>query len=303
MHVVIAGGSGFVGKALQEQLLNTGYKVTILTRSPDKIKQTNCLRAVQWLVDQSEPERSLGKVDAIVNLAGDSINGIRWTKSKKERILNSRLIVTKEINRIINQLENKPEVLVNASAVGYYGMSEKKTFTEIDKSASTDFLATVVKRWEREGQKAEQVGIRTVVMRLGIVLGQGGALPLMALPYKIGVGGTIGSGNQWVSWVHLADVVGLIQFAMEHKEISGPLNVTSPSPVKMKEFGKTMGTVLHRPHWLPVPSWVLKGLLGEMSEMLVNGQRVLPEKALTHHYVFKYPNLEQALRNIFTVKK
>ncbi|CAM4076387.1 TIGR01777 family oxidoreductase [Lederbergia lenta] len=299
MHIVIAGGSGFVGKALQELLLNTDYEVTILTRSPNKIKQTDRLRAVQWLVDQSEPEKQLGKVDAIVNLAGESINGLRWTKSKKERILKSRIIVTKEINRIISRLEKKPKVLVNASAVGYYGMSEEKTFTEADGSPGTDFLAAVVNKWEKEARKAEQYGVRTVVARFGIVLGQDGALPLMAFPYKIGVGGTIGSGEQWVSWVHVADVAGMIQFAIEHQEISGPLNVTAPKPLKMKEFGKTIGIVLHRPHWLPVPSWLLKGLLGEMSEMLINGQQVLPKKAHTHGYVFKYPNLNQALNDSF----
>lgn len=299
MHIVIAGGSGFVGKALQELLLNTDYEVTILTRSPNKIKQTDRLRTVQWLVDQSEPEKQLGKVDAIVNLAGESINGLRWTKSKKERILKSRIIVTKEINRIISRLEKKPKVLVNASAVGYYGMSEEKTFTEADGSPGTDFLAAVVNKWEKEARKAEQYGVRTVIARFGIVLGQDGALPLMAFPYKIGVGGTIGSGEQWVSWVHVADVAGMIQFAIEHQEISGPLNVTAPKPLKMKEFGKTIGIVLHRPHWLPVPSWLLKGLLGEMSEMLINGQQVLPKKAHTHGYVFKYPNLNQALNDSF----
>ncbi|MEK3889572.1 TIGR01777 family oxidoreductase [Bacillus sp. FSL K6-3431] len=299
MHVVIAGGSGFVGQVLQNRLLHAGYEVTILTRSPNKVKQTDRLHAVQWLADQSEPENHLTNVDAIVNLAGESINGLRWTKAKKIRILQSRMIVTKEINRIISVLDQRPKVLINASAVGFYGMSEKNTYTEKDDSIATDFLATVVKAWEIEAQKAEQYGVRTVMARFGIVLGYDGALPLMVLPYKLFIGGTVGTGRQWVSWVHVADVAGLIQFSIEHHTISGPLNVTAPEPIKMKEFGKTIGHVLHRPHWLPVPSFALQVLLGEMSEILINGQRVLPEKAMEHGYSYEYPTLEKALSNLW----
>ena len=297
MHVVIAGGSGFVGKALQEKLVKEGHIVTILTRSPEKISPTKQLRAVEWLSDNSEPERHLGKVDAIINLAGESINGIRWTKKKKGLILQSRMVATKEIIRIISKLDEKPRALINASAVGYYGMSETETFTEESNSAAEGFLASVVRKWEKEASAAEQIGVRTVFARLGIVLGQGGALPLMALPYKLGAGGTVGSGKQWLSWVHVSDVAGMIQFAIEHPEISGPINVTAPEPAKMKEFGKTIGHVLHRPHWLPVPSFAMKTLLGEMSEMLLCGQRAIPKKAVEYGYEFQFPVLEGALRD------
>ena len=221
MHIVIAGGSGFVGRALRKRLLNAGNKVTILTRDPSKIMQTKQLQAVQWLTNDWSHETQLGKVDAIVNLAGETINGIRWTKAKKERILQSRITTTREIIRMISQLDHKPEVLVNASAVGYYGMSETETFTEASKSEADDFLASVVQRWEQEAAKAEEYGVRTVFARFGIVLGgEGGALPLMALPYKLGVGGTMGPpGKQWLSWIQVEDVAGMILFAIEQPMI------------------------------------------------------------------------------------
>ncbi|MBS4206514.1 TIGR01777 family oxidoreductase [Bacillus sp. FJAT-50079] len=295
MHILIAGGSGFVGQILQEKLLANGMNVTILTRTPSKINQTEQLRAVEWLTPNSKPEAKLSHVDAIINLAGESINGLRWTNAKKQRIMDSRMKATREIIRLLTALETKPEVLVNASAVGYYGMSNTEIFTEKSMTDAHDFLATVVRMWEKEAAVAQSLGVRTVFARLGIVLGRGGALPLMALPYRFGAGGTVGSGEQWVSWIHVEDVAGLIQFAIKQKNLSGPLNVTAPEPVKMREFGKTIGRVLHRPHWLPVPSFAMKALLGEMSEMLLQGQKALPEKALEHRYVYKYPNLEKAL--------
>ncbi|MBW8350156.1 TIGR01777 family oxidoreductase [Bacillus sp. IITD106] len=297
MHIVIAGGSGFVGKALQDRLLNDGHDITILTRNREKVAESNRLQAVEWLNPNSEPEKYLNHVDAIINLAGESING-RWTKVKKKRIVESRIRATREIVRLIEKLDPKPKVLVNGSAVGYYGMSDEKTFTEESKPHASDFLASVVRKWEEEAVQAEKLGVRTVFARLGVVLGKGGALPLMALPYKLGVGGRVGSGNQWVSWVHQADVAGLLLFAVENESISGPLNVTSPNLVKNNEFGKTIGQVLHRPHWLPVPSFAMKAMLGEMSDMLLRGQRAIPQKAQQHGYTFQYPELAQALGNI-----
>jgi len=298
MHIVIAGGSGFVGKVLQERFLKHGHEVTILTRNKEKIAETNRLRAVEWLNPNSNPEKYLGNVDAIINIAGESINGFRWTKTKKKQIIESRIRTTREIVRIIGEMDPKPKVLVNGPAVGYYGMSDEDTFTEESKTEANDFLATVVRKWEEEAKQAEKFGVRTVYARLGVVLGKGGALPLMALPYKMGVGGPVGSGKQWVPWVHQADVAGLLLFAIENESISGPLNVTAPNPVKNNQFGKSIGRVLHRPHWMPVPSFAMKMLLGEMSEMLLSGQCVVPERALQCGYIYQYPELEEALENI-----
>src|SRR5699024_836849 len=194
MHIAIAGGSGFVGQELQKQLLEANVQISILTRSPEKIQTNQQIRAVKWLTEDSKPEEELESVDVIINLAGESINSGRWTEQRKKRILHSRMKATKEINRIISVLQKKPEVLINASAVGYYGMSETATFTEDSQSNATDFLAQVVQHWEKEAKKVERYGVRPVFVRLGIVLGKGGALPLMALPYKLFAGGTVGSG-------------------------------------------------------------------------------------------------------------
>lgn len=299
LHIVIAGGSGFVGDVLQKQLLSDGHQVTVLSRNPLKVHETERLKAVGWLTEESQPEKELAKVDAIVNLAGESINGLRWTRKKKERIVKSRMEATGEIIRLIQRMEQKPKVLVNASAVGYYGMSETETFTEKSKSDATDFLAQTVKKWEQRAAEASNMGIRTVYTRFGIILGKEGALPLMAMPYKFGIGGTIGSGRQWVSWIHVEDAAGMIQFAIEHPEIEGPFNAVAPEPIRMADFGKQLGAVLKRPHWFPVPEALLSMALGEMSSMLTKGQRVLPEKAVEMGYVYTFPKLNQALTYIF----
>lgn len=295
MHIAIAGGSGFVGQELQKQLLEANVQISILTRSPEKIQTNQQIRAVEWLTEDSKPEEELESVDAIINLAGESINSGRWTEQRKKRILHSRMKATKEINRIISVLQKKPEVLINASAVGYYGMSETATFTEDSQSNATDFLAQVVQHWEKEAKKVERYGVRPVFVRLGIVLGKGGALPLMALPYKLFAGGTVGSGRQWLSWIHVSDVARLMIYAIHNQDISGPLNATTNTPLQMREFGKAIGHVLKRPHWFPVPSFMMRLLLGEMSNMILSGQKVLPQKALEHGFTYNYPNVEAAL--------
>jgi len=302
MHIVISGGSGFLGKRLQMYLINNGHQVTILTRSLDRNQEVEGVKLVEWMNEGNHPEAELENVDAIIHLAGESISGSRWTKLKKERILSSRVNTTKEMYRIIANLERKPQVFINASAVGYYGMSETDTYTEKSGSDANDFLASVVKRWESEAEKVKQLNVRTVFTRFGVILGNGGALPLMVLPYKLGVGGTMGSGKQWISWVHIDDAVKMIVYAMTHPNINGPMNITAPNPVRMKEFGQTISKVLRRPHWLPVPSFVMKLGLGEMSDMILKGQRVLPELATNHGYHFQYANVEDALDNILGSK-
>jgi uncharacterized protein (TIGR01777 family) len=297
MKIAIAGGSGFIGRVLQEKLIKGGHEIFVLTRDPGKIKTANRIKAVGWLKEDSSPEEELQGIGAIVNLAGESING-RWTKEKKQGIVSSRIRVTREIIRIMDKMEHKPEVLINASAVGYYGMSETGAFTEESTRHAEDFLAKVAREWEEEAARAEKLGVRTVYTRFGVVLGNQGALPLMVLPYKWGVGGTIGSGRQWLSWIHVEDVAGIIHHAIQNKTLQGPLNVTAPHPVRMKEFGKTIASVLHRPHWLPVPGFALKMSLGEMSDMLLGGQKVIPEKAVETGYSFEFPELEPALRSI-----
>lgn len=296
MKIAISGGTGLVGQALSTELIRNGHEVFILTRSKTNISANP--QFVQWLNDGDQPENALEGVDAIVNLAGATINN-RWTDEYKHKILESRLRATSEINRIIEELNQKPTVLINASAVGYYGTSMTAEFSE-QSAQGNDFLAETVARWETAASAANNLGVRVVLCRFGVILDKkGGALPRMALPYKLFGGGTIGSGQQWLSWIHIKDVVGGIMFAIENKQLSGPVNFSASEPVRMNQFGKTLAKVIHRPHWMPVPSVMLKLLLGEMSILVLEGQRVLPEKLLSAGYVFLFPHLQDALNDIF----
>lgn len=300
MKIAIAGGTGFVGKALTDYLANKGHTIYILTRrpkiQPNHIKNTHY---IGWLTPDSIPDGELPTIDAFVNLAGESINNGRWTAVQKQRIVDSRIHSTRELMNVIKKMKQLPKVLINASAIGFYGHSFTETFTEKNDEPGTDFLAETTMRWEQEALQAEKLGVRTVLTRFGIILDQdNGALPKMLLPYKLLIGGKVGSGKQWLSWIHIKDVVKMIEFAMDNVNIAGPLNMTAPDPKKMDEFGKTIGAVLQRPHWIPVPSFTLKLLLGEMSSLVLDGQRVLPEKALHNGYIFEFPNLDNALKDL-----
>ncbi|MET1014743.1 MAG: TIGR01777 family oxidoreductase [Paenisporosarcina sp.] len=298
MKIAITGGSGFVGNELSSLLINKGHEVSILTRS--NRSSTDSVKMVKWLTEEAEPETQLQDIDAWVNLAGTSINDGRWTEEQKDKIYESRMKATDELLRIIKHVEKKPTVLVNASAIGIYPPSEQALYTEQSDARGSNFLAKTVEDWEKKALEAEQYGTRVAFGRFGIVLGKdNGALPLMALPYKVGVGGKVGSGKQWVSWVHVRDVAEALLYAIENETITGPFNVTAPDPKQMNEFGQILGEVLHRPHWLPVPSIALKLALGDKSQLVLEGQRVLPEKLLTNGFIFKYPHLKHALKNIY----
>ncbi|WP_026581734.1 TIGR01777 family oxidoreductase [Bacillus sp. J33] len=302
MRIAIAGGSGFVGNALAENLLEKGHELFILTRNAaNKHHHSKNLQYVQWLNKEDSPEDELEGIDVLINLAGESINSGRWTPERKKRILNSRLTATKEVLRIISRLEEKPYTLINASAVGYYGTSENETFDEDSKSRGSDFLSETVKCWEMEASKAEEWEVRTVFCRFGIILDKNeGALPRIALPYKFFAGGTVGSGNQWVSWIHLKDVVKGILFCIEQEYLEGPVNFTAPNPVKMKVFGQILSEVLSRPHWIPAPEFALKIILGEMSALVLEGQKALPGKLEAYGYNFLFTDLKTALTDIYS---
>ncbi|WNF36732.1 TIGR01777 family oxidoreductase [Bacillaceae bacterium IKA-2] len=298
MNVVIAGGTGLIGSQLVELLLKDDHHIYILTRNADNKKKTAKITYVNWLNEGDKPETELQNIDVVVNLAGQSINN-RWTATEKKRILSSRISATKNCLTLIENLSKKPNVFLNASAVGFYGTSQTNTFTEADKKAGTDFLASVVEQWEAEAIKAEKFGIRTVFLRFGVVLAKdGGALNKMLLPYKFFAGGTLGSGQQWLSWVHIDDAIKMIQFSIENEQINGPINITAPNPERMENFGKTLATVLNKPHWLPAPSLALKLLLGEMSMLILKGQKAIPKKAENSGYHFQYPELDAALKNL-----
>ncbi|PIC78950.1 TIGR01777 family protein [Sporosarcina sp. P18a] len=297
MKVVIAGGTGFIGSILTEKLKDNGHEVVILTRKPSS--KQNGIQYVQWLTDHTSPENEVGQVDAFVNLAGVSIDDSRWSKERKKQIYDSRITATQEVLRIIRRLPKKPRVLVNASAIGIYPTSLTAEYTEDSSAVGDDFLAKTVSDWENLAGQANEMGVRTVCTRFGIVLGkEGGALPLIKLPYQLFAGGKIGSGNQWFSWVHVEDVASAILFSIENDDVEGPVNVVAPSPMHMNAFGKTIGKVLHRPHWFPVPSFAMKVALGEKSIVVLQGQHVLPKKLLANGFTFTYPSLRPALEDL-----
>ncbi|TMU83604.1 TIGR01777 family protein [Bacillus sp. BHET2] len=300
MKIAITGGTGFVGQALTAELLEHHHEVMILTRNPEKYNNHPGVTYVKWLSDGAKPEEALEGIHTFINLAGESINSGRWTDERKKRIINSRINSTQEVINIIKALEDKPACLINASAIGYYPSSTTNTYTEVSTETADNFLGETVQIWEKEAQKARQLGIRVAYSRFGIILGENeGALPRIALPYKLFAGGTVGSGKQWMSWIHIKDIARAVHFIAETDTISGPVNVTTPSPVIMKEFGKTLGAVLGRPHWIPVPPLALKVAMGEMSALVLEGQKVLPSVLLEHGFNFKYPDLKSALIDIY----
>jgi uncharacterized protein len=299
MKIVIAGGTGFIGKKLTDLLLAEGHTVVILTRGVRE--PSGEVQFVKWLEKGASPEKELRHADAFINLAGVSINDGRWSDSHQEQIFESRMTATDELLRIISLLPEKPSVLVSASAIGIYPASVKSVYTEDSSERANDFLGKTVSDWENKVKLVEEHSVRAVFMRFGVVLGkEGGALPLMALPYRLFVGGKVGSGEQWVSWVHVMDAVRAIVFALKNEELRGPVNVTSPSPVQMNDFGKTIGSVLHRPHWMPVPSFAMKLVLGQKSALVLEGQHVVPQRLMDHGFEYTFPMLKHALEDLLT---
>lgn len=295
MNILIAGGTGFVGRFLSDTLNQNGHHVYIVTRSPEKYTSDEDKTYIDYHVDA----HALPPFFAVINLAGDSLFGY-WTTSKKKAILHSRIETTERLIQMMKQMSVKPNVLINGSAVGYYGTSKETMFTEKTTRPGDDFLAKVVVAWESCAKQASSLGVRTVYTRFGVILGKDhGALPLMALPIKFFAGGKIGTGEQWIPWIHIDDVVQMIIFSMENEYIEGPINITAPHPKRNKDFSKTLANVLKRPYWFPTPTPLLQVALGEMSTLITKGQYVLPHKAQAHEYLFKFPKLKDALEDIF----
>lgn len=294
MNVLITGGTGFVGYHVTQTLVKKGYNLFILTRSPHANDDTEKITHLSYDIDINE----LPTINAIINLAGDSLFGY-WTKQKKQRILSSRIETTNKLISLMKQMDRKPDVFLSASAIGFYGTSDDMIFTEKSIEPGQDFLADVVNKWEQTAKQAECLGIRTVYARFGVILGDDGALPLMSLPIKLFAGGKIGTGDQYISWVHIDDVVHLLMFCLHHHQVNGPINVTAPEPEQNKVFTKTLATVLKRPYWFATPTFLIRTVIGEMSTLITDGQYVLPAKAEELGYEFKYRTLESALRDIF----
>lgn len=293
MKVFITGGTGFIGSRLCERLAQGGHDLCVLTRNPLVRTYREGVQFLSW--DGQEWERALAEAQAVINLAGEPIAGGRWTAAQKARIRESRVHATRQLVGCMASHLEKPAVLINASAIGYYGPRGEEEVTETD-PPGRGFLAETCQAWEAEAQRAEDLGVRVVRLRIGVVLGPaGGALAKMVPPFALFLGGPIGDGRQWMSWVHREDVVGMIEWTLSHPQVSGAVNVTAPHPVTMREFCETLGRVLGRPSWLPAPAMALRLLLGEMAQMLVTGQRVIPHAATRRHYAFAYPDLQAAL--------
>jgi uncharacterized protein len=300
MKIAIAGATGFVGSRLVEQLQAQGHQIVILTRSLQQASNRFGAAAVVGYnpLKSGEWQSSIDGCDAVINLAGEPIAEKRWTPSQKRVMLESRQIGTEKIVEAIEKVTNKPPVLINASAIGYYGTSETSKFDETS-PAGSDFLAEVCTKWEAAAQTASASGTRVVILRLGIVLGEnGGALGKMLAPFSAFVGGPIGSGKQWFSWIHRDDVVKLIVTAITDPNMRGVYNATAPNPVTMTDFAQTLGTVMNRPSWLPVPNFALEALLGEGAIVVLQGQQVTPNNTLAQGFEFQYPTLKPALAAI-----
>lgn len=301
MHVVMTGGTGFIGRALCMSLSRKGHRVTLLTRKGQAASRLvgPSVTTVEWNGrDSGAWEERLEGADAIINLAGAPLADARWTHARKRLLTDSRVQLTRRLVEAISRRSAKPRVLISASGIGYYGPSDERVLSE-SAPQGEGFLADLCVAWEGEARRAAEFGTRVVLLRTGMVLERdGGALPKMLLPFRLCLGGPIMPGTQWVSWIHRKDHVGLMEWALTTTTVSGPINAVAPEPERMQAFCATVGRVLRRPCWLPVPETVLSLALGELGTVMTTGQRVSPQTALEHGYVFQYPSLEPALRAI-----
>ena len=294
MKIIISGATGLVGAALTRTLRDEGHSVARLVRTGSAAVAGD----IQWDPANSKIDlATLEGADAIVNLNGASIGGGRWTPERKKLLRTSRVETTRFLVSSMSRLQKKPRAFVSASAIGFYGSRGDEVLTEASASG-TDFLSGLSREWEQEAERAESFGIRTAILRFGIILSShGGALPRMLTPFKMGVGGRLGDGKQWMSWIALDDVVGIIRWAIADSQVKGPVNVVALNPVQNAEFTRVLAKVLHRPAIFPAPAFALRLMLGEMADALLLGsQRGRPEKLLGSSYKFRFDYLEPALR-------
>ena len=305
MRLIITGGTGLIGRHLTAGLVQAGHKVTILSRHPDLAGDLPAdVRLARWDGSTSEGWGNLvDEADGIVNLAGESLAGdslfsLRWTAERKRRILASRLNAGKAIVQAVTRSRYKPAVILQVSAVGFYGPRDASPITE-EAQAGTDFLSKVCVAWEEFTAPVSAFGIRQVITRLGVVLSaRGGALPRQMLPFKFFAGGPIGNGSQAYPWIHIQDVVEAMRFLLENPDAHGPYNLTAPQYVTNAEFGRALGKAMHRPYWMPAPAFLFKIAFGEASIVLLEGQAPSPKKLEGLGYQFRYPEVLPALQDI-----
>jgi uncharacterized protein (TIGR01777 family) len=299
VKVIITGATGFVGKALSSSLLESGYEVMALSRDQKKAQSVLADKAsvIEWDGTTSSGWAStVENADAIINLAGANLSSRYWTSSYKKELWDSRVNAGRAVVQAIMRAKQKPRMLIQASAIGYYGSRKDETLDEHSEKGS-GFLADLVQAWETSTEAVEAQGVARLIIRSGVILGKGSIITsLLQLPFKIYGGGYPGSGKQWFSWIHLEDQIRIIRLLMEDSPIMGVVNLASPEPVKMKEFCRVFGKVLHKPVWVRVPAVALKLVLGDMAkETVLASQKIFPKKLLEVGYQFKYPNLEPAL--------
>lgn len=294
MRILITGGTGFIGSALARELRDEGHDVIITTR-----QRSDSADRLTWNPPDLIPSEIISKIDAVINLAGEPIAPERWTEERKKRMMSSRVDTTRALVESMKNAGTRPKVLISASAVGYYGPHGDEVITE-DSPPASDFLAGVCRAWEEEALKAEESGARVVLVRIGGVLEKdGGILKQMTAQFNFMMGGPVGDGTQWFSWIHRDDIVGIIKFALLNDSISGPVNGTAPAPVTNLTFSTALGKAMKRPSYVSIPAFVIKMALGELADVLLTGQRVVPEKALKAGYEFKHPEIKEALKTIF----
>ncbi|GAB4347529.1 MAG: TIGR01777 family oxidoreductase [Cyanophyceae cyanobacterium] len=301
MKIAIAGATGLVGTALVQRLHRDGDSLVVLTRNGDRARRQfpattyPRLDVVPYQPQESGPwQEVIAGCDGVVNLAGAAIADERWTEARKRELRNSRIVTTQKLVEAIAQAPQKPRVLVSGSAIGYYGASETAEFDE-SSPAGRDFLAQLCQDWEAAAQGVVSGGVRLVTLRTGIVLGNGGALGKMLLPFQLFAGGPIGTGRQWVSWIHEDDLAALIARALKDDRFSGIYNGTAPNPVSMTTLCGAVGRAMGRPSWLPVPAFALELLLGEGAKVILEGQKVLPKQAIAAGFNFQYETVEPAV--------
>lgn len=304
MKVAVTGATGFVGSRLVQRLHDAGHQIRVFARNPERARKVfpksayDRVEIVGYTPQQSgDWQTAISGCDGVINLAGEAISE-RWTPERKREIMNSRAIGTEKLVEAIGMADVKPKVMVSASAIGFYGTSETAEFYETSEPIKQDFLSQVCQAWEKAAEKVTAYGTRLVTVRIGIVLGMGGAIAKMLTPFRLYAGGPIGSGKQWFSWVHRDDLVSLFMQSLTDDNMSGVYNGTAPHPVRMAEMCDALGKVMNRPSWLPVPDFVIETLLGDGAVVVLEGQKVLPERTQSTGFSYAYPKVETALRDI-----
>jgi len=296
MHILLTGGTGLIGRRLCRHWLDQGHQLSVWSRKPDQVTRL-CGAGVRGIAHPDD----IGSqhVDAVINLAGAPIADRPWTRKRKMLLWDSRITLTEQLITWLERREQKPDVLISGSAVGWYGDGGERELDEESAPVSEDFASQLCIAWEETAQRAEAFGIRVVLLRTGLVLAnEGGMMQRLLPPFKLGMGGPIGNGRQWMPWVHIEDQIAAIDFLLNREDAQGPYNACAPSPVRNRDFAKTLAAVLHRPAFMPMPAVALRLLLGELSILLLGGQRARPNRLQAAGFTFRFTDLHAALENL-----